>query len=93
MEITSPRGVRFAAVSDQSGFTGHAVEEGQPVVFRLETEQVVIGQRLKDLFMLRQCRENLRRRERNVQEKTDSVIHTTFSQLSGERQQMVVVDP
>ncbi|SAG14021.1 Uncharacterised protein [Enterobacter cloacae] len=43
--------------------------------------------------MLRQCRENLRRRERNVQEKTDSVIHTTFSQLSGERQQMVVVDP
>ncbi len=42
MEISSPRSMRFTAVSDQPGFARHAVEEGQPVIFRLETEQVVI---------------------------------------------------
>ncbi|SAJ30710.1 Uncharacterised protein [Enterobacter cloacae] len=93
MEISSPRGVRFAAVSDQPGFTRHAVEERQPVIFRLETEQVVIRQCFKNFIMLRQCRKDLRGRERNMQEEADPVLHTPFTQLPGEGQQMVIVDP
>ena len=43
--------------------------------------------------MLRQRRKDLRGRERNMQEETDSVIHTPFPQLPGEGQQMIIVDP
>ncbi len=63
------------------------------VVRRLESDEVVGRQLRNEPFMVGQCRQNVRRRKRDVQEEADPVAVTAIAQHFGERDQMVVVHP
>ena len=93
MEGFTPGRVRFTAMRNQPRFTRHAVEESQPVIFSLETQEIVIGQCFQDLVVLRKRCEDLRCREGNMQEEADTVVDAASSQLSGKGQKMIIVDP
>ncbi|MNL17294.1 hypothetical protein D3C87_1383790 [compost metagenome] len=77
----------------QSRFTRDALEERLTVILRLEAQQVIVAQSFQQLFVRWNGGKNFRRRERNMQEETDAIVHTPFSQLAGKRKQVIIVDP
>jgi hypothetical protein len=51
----------------------------------LKTDQVVLAHRRNEMFMIRQRRENFRRRKRDVMEKADPVAVAGLAQRFGQR--------
>ena len=63
------------------------------VDFGLEADEVVVPERGYQPLVIGQRRENLRRRERDVNEETDLVLVPALAQRLGQRNQMIVVHP
>ncbi len=93
VECLAPGRMGFTPFGHHSRFAGHRIKERKSVILGLEAQQIVVTQRIQQLFMRRQRGKNFRRRERNMQEKANPVIHSPFTQLSGEGQQVIIVDP
>ena len=71
----------------------HVVEQVGDVRLGLQADQIVGGQRARELLMLGDRHERLPGRKRNVQVEADRVLHPEPAQLGGERDQVVVVHP
>ena len=71
----------------------HVLLEAREVLGCLESDEVVGEERLHQRLVLGQRREDLRRRERRVQEEADALAHAQAAQLVGERNQVEVVRP
>ena len=63
------------------------------VAHRLEADQVVGEEGARELLVMRQRREDLGRREGDVEEEADRVGHLPLAQIGGERDELVVVHP
>jgi hypothetical protein len=72
---------------------GNTPREIHRVVLGLEADQIVGAQLRDQPFVVRQRRENLRRRKRHVQEVADAVAMAAIAQHLGERNEMIVVHP
>ena len=72
---------------------GHVVEEVGDIRLRLQADEIVGGERARQLLMLRDGHEGLPGRKRNVQIEADCVLHPALPELGGERDQVVVVHP
>ena len=76
-----------------SRFARHVPVEGAQIVGRLETGEVIGEQRANDGFVIGQGEQDLRRRERDMQEKTDGTSGAQPAQLLAHGQQVEVMDP
>lgn len=83
----------FSIVGGQTRFARDALKECLTVILSLEAQQVIIAQPFQQLFVRWNGCKNFRRREGNMQEETDAIIHAPFSQLAGKRKQVIIVDP
>ena len=63
------------------------------IVFRLEADQIVIGEAAEDFPVVRQGLQNVRRRAGRVEEKADRVAMAARAQLASQQHQMIVVHP
>ena len=63
------------------------------VVFRLEADQIVVGEAAENFPVMRQGLQNVRGRAGCVEEKSDRVAVAARAQLASEQHQMVVVHP
>lgn len=69
------------------------IDERLLVAFGLQADDVVRAHELHQLFMRRHGPQHLGRREGNVQEEADRVLHAELAQAVRERQQVIVVHP
>ncbi len=67
--------------------------ETAEIVLGLEAQQVVVEQRAHQRLVVRQRRENLRRRKWRVEEEPEPVARTQPAQFRGQRDQVEIVDP
>ena len=75
------------------GFVDHVACEVDDVGLALQAHQVVGKERTHQPLMLRQRREDERRRNGHMQEKSDALAATQRTQLRRQRDQVVVVHP
>ena len=72
---------------------GQVVSEIVAIVFRLETDQIVIGETAEDFPVVRQGLQNVGRRTRRVKKKSDGVAMPARTQLASQQHQMIIVHP
>ncbi len=63
------------------------------IIFRLETDQVVVGEAAEDLPVVRQGLQNVRRRTGRVKEKSDGVAMAARTQFASQQHEMIIVHP
>src|SRR6185437_14255400 len=83
----------IVAIPRESAFFGEVAREVRGIDLGLETDEIVSTERGNELLVVRQRRQDFRRRTRNVQKKSDPVLVSAIAQGLGERNQMIVVHP
>ena len=63
------------------------------IVFRLEPNQIVMGEAAENFSVVRQGLQNVGRRARRVKKKSDGVAMAARAQLAAQQHQVIVVDP
>src|SRR5215470_7080982 len=74
-------------------FVGEIAAEIEGVIAGLKAHQVVVTERREEPLMMRQCRDDLRRRTRNVEEEANAILVAQIAQRLGEWDQVIVMDP
>ncbi len=92
-EVLPVGGQTAVRLDDAAHLTGDVVLEGQAVGVGLETDQVVVAERLKQVVVRWDGGEDFRRRKRDMQEEADAVADAQLTAGFGEGNQVVVVDP
>ena len=77
----------------RAGPTQQVIGKTMQIGLGLKADQIIGAQCLNQIAVIRQHAQQLRRRERRVQEEAERLVLVETAQLAAERDHMIVVNP